>query len=138
MCLAQDTPSAQKDLIASLNLGENEQNCFSILARLFPGQTAASVMCQQSPVVVTHVKCSSSNTSIIRPLATPPLQQELGVARQWELLSRPLPPIKGDRGWCDEEKKFHYEMNQIKKKVHLPASIVMYHPLVVATVMDIC
>lgn len=110
--------SAQNDLITSLRLGENEQNCYSILARLFPGQTAASVMAQHSPLVkkeISHFTCSSTNSKV-QLLATPPLQQELGVARQWELLSRPLPPIQ-DAGWSNEETKFHYEISQIKKKV---------------------
>ena len=110
--------SAQNDLRSSLKLGENEQNCYSILARLFPGQTAASVMAQYSSSVnndvISYVTCSSSANSTIRQLATPPLQQEPGVARQWELLSRPLPPIQGD---SDEETKFHNEISQIKRKV---------------------
>ena len=102
-------------------MGENEQNCYSILARLFPGQTAASVMAQHSPVkkeITTHhiTSCSSSTATMLCHLATPPLQ-EVGVARQWELLSRPLPPIKGDREWSDEERRFHSDINQIKKKV---------------------
>lgn len=100
-------------------MGENEQNCYSILARLFPGQTAANVMAQPSPVkkeITTHHITSCSSSTMLRHLATPPLQ-ELGVARQWELLSRPLPPIKGDREWSDEERQFHCDINQIKKKV---------------------
>ena len=74
-------------------------------------------MAQHSPVkkeITTYI--SSSNTTMLRHLATPPLQ-EVGVARQWELLSRPLPPIKGDTEWSDEERQFHYDINQIKKKV---------------------
>ena len=119
--------SAQNDLISSLKLGENEQNCYSILARLFPGQTVTNVMVQHSSSVnkhISHVTCSSANSSssssnnssAVRQLATPPLQQEQqpGVPRQWELLSRPLPPIQGD---SDDEIKFHNEISQIKKKV---------------------
>ena len=95
-------------------MGEDEKNCYSILARLFPGQSAASVMAERIPV--KHITpCSSSSNSVCH-LATPPLQ-EVGVARQWELLSRPLPPIKGDTEWSDEERQFHYDINQIKKKV---------------------
>lgn len=118
--------TAQKDLITSLKLGENEQNCYSILSRLFPGQTATSVMAQHFPVAAaaakkqtTHIVTTSSSNNTMPHLATPPLQQEVGVARQWELLSKPLPPIKGNTEWSNEERIFHYEINQIKKKVHL-------------------
>ena len=50
-------------------------------------------------------------------LATPPLK-EVGVARQWELLNRPLPPIKGDTQSNEAERKFHFDINHIKKKVY--------------------
>lgn len=111
--------SAQNDLISGLKLGENEQNCYSILARLFPGQTATSVMAHRSTEVkkeTIYVTCSPAN-STLQHLATPPLQQEPGIARQWELLSRPLPPI--DTRWSDEDAKFHSDISQIKKKVQL-------------------
>ena len=120
--------SAQNDLISSLKLGENEQNCYSILARLFPGQTAASVMTQHSSSVNNkHTAChitssrscsssanSSSSSNAVRQLATPPLQQDQQQPRQWELLTRPLPPIQGD---SNDEMRFHDEISQIKKKV---------------------
>lgn len=110
--------TAQKDLVTSLKLGEKEQNCYSILARLFPGQTAADVIAQHTAVKtrIDHVTNSLSNTTY--NLATPPLQQEMGVARQWELLSRPLPPIRVDTEWSNEEREFHHEIYQIKKKVY--------------------
>ena len=99
-------------------MGESEQNCYSILARLFPGQTAASVMGQQSSVKKDKSPCTTSLSHNITTchLATSPLQ-EVGVVRHWELLSRPLPPIKGDTQSNEAERKFHFDINHTKKKV---------------------
>jgi len=111
-------PTAQKDLITSLKLGENEQNCYSILARLFPGQTAVTVMATHLPTVAAkNETTSSSSNNTIHHLATPPLQQEVGVARQWESLGKPLPPIKGITELSNEERTFYCEINEVKKKV---------------------
>jgi len=98
--------SAQADMITALQLGETEQNCYSILARLFPGQTAATLLSQQSPVKQPDNSASDVTSSKV-VLSKP-------VTSLQEVLNKPLPPI----GQSDQERLFHHRISVAKKQVH--------------------
>jgi len=91
-------------MITAIKLGETEQNCYSILARLFPGQTAATLL---SPVKQQHDTNTSDVTSSKAVLNKP-------VTSLQEVLNKPLPPI----GQSDQERSFHYQISTAKKQVY--------------------
>ena len=102
-------------MITALQLGETEQNCFSILARLFPGQTAATLIpptTEQPPVKecdTTVPRATSKRVVVNKPVTSPQ-----------EVLNKPLPPI----GQSDKERLFHHQISQAKKQVRYYISIL--------------
>ena len=114
-------------MIKALQLGETEQNCYSILARLFPGQSAATLLpvMKQNDSVTTpreglkkRLAPVTSSSKQLAP-ATPP-REVLTKAETfpWEVLTKPLPPI-------GQEKSFNREISEAKKQVWWLVKIMM-------------